>query len=235
MPTWDIDEARTLVAALHGKKQSLLAHQSMTSTIDRLDYARYHYRNIWDLFHKHFEKHQSPVDFFKTSIKDMGNDEEIELYRCIGAHVTACVQSLHSIADIYSHAIYYALGYNLAPSPLPEDKIYLKAVKNKLANTQEHQHLAQGLSSFSSNSDFTYLDALSNQCKHRSLIRPGIFVDLTGKQLSPYTLEFDGFIYKMNTYPRREILSFLQQEIDRQSLCIIELGNELNAALITAR
>ncbi|MBU0620231.1 MAG: hypothetical protein KJ795_00125 [Gammaproteobacteria bacterium] len=235
MPTWNIDEARTLVAALHGKKQSLLAHQSMTSTIDRLDYARYHYRNILNLFHKHIEKHQSPMDFFKASIKNMGDDEENELYKCIGAHVIACVQSLHSIADIYSHAIYYALGYNLAPSPLLEDKIYLNAVKNKLTNTQEHQHLAQSLSSFSSNADFTYLDALSNHSKHSSLIRPAIFVDLTGKQLDPYTLEFDDFVYKTTQYPRRAILSFLQQEIDRQSLCIIELGNELNVALRSAR
>lgn len=230
MATWNREEVKHLVAFSYGKTQAELAYQSMNSTIDRQEYARYHYHNAKKLFDQHVEKLHSPISFMKASI-----ESSEELNQCIweiGAHVTACVQSLHSMGDIFAHAIYYALGYNLKqPPPLSERKIDLHSVKRELEKTAEHVNLAQELVLLASGDDFTYLGALSNHSKHRSLIRTGMWGYITGKKLDPYTLEFQEFIYDKKTYPSRSILPFLQSEFDRQSLRIHEAGNVLNSVL----
>lgn len=234
MTVWDRDEARKLVALRYGKTQAELACQSMNSTIDRQEYARYHYRNAKNLFETCVGKFDSPVNLLKISTG--GNeDARDEFNQCIweiGAHVTACVQSLHAMGDIFAHAIYYALGYNLKLSPpLLERKICLYAVKRELDRTLEHQDIAQELDLLASGDDFAYLGALSNHSKHRSLIRSGLWVDFTGEKLDPYTLEFQGFIYDKKPYSRRLVLPFLQSEFDRQSLRIFEIGDVLNSVL----
>jgi len=234
MTVWDRDEARELVALRYGKTQAELAYQSMNSTIDRQEYARYHYRNAKSLFETCVGKFDSPVNRLKISTG--GNeDARDEFNQCIweiGAHVTACVQSLHAMGDIFAHAIYYALGYKLKqPPPLLERKICLYAVRRELNRTPEHQNLAQELNLLASGDDFAYLGALSNHSKHRSLVRSWLWVDLTDKKLDTYTLEFQEFIYDERPYSRRLVLPFLQSEFDRQSLRIFEIGNVLNSVL----
>lgn len=233
MTAWDRDETKYLVEFNFGKAQAELAYRSMNSAIDRQEYARYHYHNAKNLFEACVGKFDSPVHFSKVSTG--GNEDAREEFnQCIweiGAHVTACVQSLHAMGDIFAHAIYFALGYNLKqPPPLFERKICLYAVKRVLA-TPEHQNLAQELNLLASGDDFAYLGALSNHSKHRSLIRSGLWVDLTGEKLDPYTLEFQGFIYDKKPYSRRLVLPFLQSEFDRQSLRIFGIGNVLNSVL----
>lgn len=230
MAAWNMGEARNIITISHGKGQAELAYQSMCSTIDRQEYARYHYHNAKKLFDQHVEKLYSPASFMKASIE--GSEKLNQCIWEIGAHVTACVQSLHSMGDIFAHAIYYALGYNLKqPPPLSERKIDLHSVKRELEKTAEHVNLAQELALLASGDNFAYLGALSNHSKHRSLIRTWMWGDMTGKKLDPYTLEFQRFIYDKKTYPSRSILPFLQSEFDRQSLRIHEAGNVLNLVL----
>lgn len=232
MTAWDRDETKCLVEFNFGKTQAELAYQSMNSTIDRQEYARYHYRNAKNLFETCVGKFDSPMSFSKILTGD-NEDARQELYQCdweIGAHVTACIQSLHAMGDIFSHAIYYALGYNLKqPPPLEERKICLHGVRRELP--PEHQNLAHELDLLASGDDFAYLSALSNHSKHRSLIRSGLWADWTGKKLDPYTLEFQEFIYDKKPYSRRLVLPFLQGEFDRQSSRIFETGNVLNSVL----
>lgn len=96
MTAWNRDEARELIAYSYGKAQAELAYQSMRSTIDRQEYAQYHYQNAKNLFEAYVGKFYSPVSFSKMLTG--GNEEAREEFnQCIweiGAHVTACVQSL---------------------------------------------------------------------------------------------------------------------------------------------
>lgn len=43
MTTWDLGETRELVAGIYDEAQTELAYQSMSSTIDCQEYARYHF------------------------------------------------------------------------------------------------------------------------------------------------------------------------------------------------
>lgn len=233
MTAWDRDEARDLVAFSYGKVQAELAYQSMCSAIDRQEYARYHYHNAKNLFETCVGQFDSPVNFLKISTG--GNeDARDEFNQCIweiGAHVTACVQSLHAIGDIFAHAIYFALGNTLKPTENGEERLYLRHIRKKLCQSAEYKSLGQELALLESDGDSVYLGALTNHCKHRSLIRPGLWADLTGKKLDAYTLEFQEFIYDKKPYPRRAILPFLQSEFNRQSLRIHVAGNVLNLVL----
>lgn len=222
-------EAKSLVEISYGKLQADLAYRSICSTIDRQEYARYHYLNAKNLFDAYVGKFDAPVSFLKILTGGCSEDAHDEFQKCfleIGAHVTACVQSLHAMADIFAHAIYYSLGCNLKPSPLSERKICLYAVKSKLEKTAEHQNLAQELDSLASIDDFAYLGALANHSKHRSLVRP-----LPWGYLKGVELEFQEFTFDKNRYSRRLVLPFLQSEFDRQSLRICEAGNILNSIL----
>ncbi|MFA6015456.1 MAG: hypothetical protein WC742_10350 [Gallionellaceae bacterium] len=229
MTDWDRYETRELVVFCYGKAQAELAYQSMNSTIDRQEYARYHYHNAKNLFDAYVGKLHSPIDFMKSSFE--GSEEQNRCIWEIGANVTACVQSLHAIADTFAYAMYHALGYKLKQSPLAERKINIYSVMRALQQTHEHQSLLQEMALLVTGDDYIYLDALSNHSKHRSLIRPGLWADLKGKKPDPYTLEFEEFSYDKKPYPRRSILLFLQSELDRQSLRIHEAGNVLNFVL----
>ncbi len=201
----------------------------MCSTIDRQEYARYHFHNAKNLFDAYVGKLHAPIDFMRSSIE--GCEEQSRCILEIGANVTACVQNLHAIADTFAYATYHALGYNLKSSPLSERSININSVKCALQQTQEHQSLVQELALLVSGEDYVYLNALTNHSKHRSLIRTGLWADMTGKNLDAYTLEFQKFTYDEKPYPRRSILPFLQSEFDRQSSRIFEAGNVLNSIL----
>lgn len=229
MTAWDRDETKYLVEFNFGKAQAELAYRSMNSAIDRQEYARYHYHNAKNLFDAYVGEFYSPIDFMKSSFE--GGEEESRCILEVGANVTACVQSLHAIADTFAFATYHALGYNLKPSPLSERGININSVQCELQKTQEHQSLVQGLALLVLGEDYAYFHALTNHSKHRSLIRTGMWADLTVKKKKPYTLEFQEFIYDKKTYPSRSILPFLQSEFNRQSLRIHEAGNVLNLVL----
>jgi hypothetical protein len=148
MTGWDLGEAGALVRSRYGREQFELARQSIGSTIDRREYARYHYHEVVRILDERVGKLHASDSLVETVLGGGDENEADEFDQCmteIGAHVTSCIQSLHAIGDIYAHAIYYALGYNLGPSPLPEKRIYLKSVKDKLCQKTEHKGLGCAL------------------------------------------------------------------------------------------
>lgn len=229
MTTWNRMETKSLVENSYGKLQAELAYQSMCSTIDRQEYARYHYLNAKNLFDAYVGQLDAPWNFLKISTGGCSEEAHDEFIKCfweIGAHVTACIQSLHAMGDIFAHTIYYALGYKLELTKKGEQKLYLSDVRKKLSQSADYRSLVQELNLLTSGGDFTYLGALANHCKHRSLIRP-----LPWGYLKGIELEFQEFTFDKNRYSRRLVLPFLQSEFDRQSLRIFEAGNVLNSIL----
>lgn len=233
--TWDLEEARALILRRFGKAQLELARQSLGSTIDRQDFAHYHYHEASNFLDAYIAKISSSPNGALRSIFGAADEEEecdfnVRIAK-IGAHVTACVQSMHAIADIFAHGVYYALGYNLQSSPLPERGINIRSVTTKLNESFTHKDLGIALAKLSSGDDFKYLSALANHSKHRSLVKPALWHDMTGTAEVPHTLQFQDFVYDGISYPRREIRPFLEAEYNRQALLIVQTGQHLNAAL----
>lgn len=235
MTNWNLQEAKELIRARYSAEQYELARQSLGSTVDRLEYARFHYREakaLLDTQVSGLHKSKRLPELMWGFTQGAEQDEFQQCLTKIAAHVTACVQNLHSLADIFAHAIYYSLGYNLLPGALEESRVDIGSVRRKLALCPEHAAMADALNELASHNDFLYLKGLVNHSKHRSLIRPTLWMDMTGQNPDPYALRFQKFSYKKGeNYPQREIRPYLESEFDRLSLLVIETGIALNVAL----
>ena len=131
MSSWDLKEARSLLRQRFGQEQFNLATNSLGSTVDRLEYARIHYHEAKDIIDTRLgtlQEQQLFLVMLGGGTDDEQNEYENSLVQ-LGAHVVACVQSLHAIADTFAHAIYFSLGYNLHADALDEHKVTANSVK----------------------------------------------------------------------------------------------------------
>lgn len=67
--------------------------------------------------------------------------------------------------------------------------------------------------------------------KHRSIIRPALNEDQTGKRAKKYELPFEDFVYERRQFNAVDVREFIEQEHDRMQHLLVEIGVELNAVL----
>jgi hypothetical protein len=150
--TWNLNELRSLILARYGKGQLGLARESLGSTIDRCEYARIHYQDAVALFDRHTQTiKESGQHLLETFFSN--DDAHQQTIVRISAYITASVQSLHAIADIFAHAIYYSLGYNLLLPLTRERDVNVRFVVKHLLQRPERHDLAGGLESLVSHPD----------------------------------------------------------------------------------
>lgn len=229
-PIWDVKTTRELIFNLYDKEQFLKANQSLNSVLDRRYFAKFHYLeafNRWKVYLEHIEN-EDPIDIvFLTCEDEIKNDERARCIDELTAHIHACVHSLHTIPDTLAYALYYAMGLNLS-SPIKNEKyIMASSVAEKLAKDSSLNKLRDLFESIYTGGDFTYINALNNHGKHRSMVRPGTWFDLTGKATTPITLEFSDFTYETVRYARREIQQTLASEFERISKGVVDCGIEI--------
>jgi len=234
MTTWNMQETRHLVLRHYGKCQFELACKSLGSAIDRLAYAEFHYQEAQTLIERGISNFQDNRRLFVAMLGGAA-DEQQSAYdttiASIGAHIIACVQSLHAIGDIFAHAIYFSLALNLTPDAIRERDVSIYSVCCKLKGNPDYDSLGKGLETIVAHEDSAYLRALVNLSKHRSLVKPMLWVDMTGKSEDSFQFKFPSFVHNKAPYPEREMLPFLQSELKRISEIVIDTGAELNAVL----
>ncbi|WP_354686362.1 hypothetical protein [Cupriavidus necator] len=233
MLTWDLQETRTLVRQQFGHDQLELARQSLGSAIDRGEYARFHYREATKILDKKVEAIPSErrlIAMFGAGTEKEQRDFDDAINRT-SAHVTACVQSLHAISDIFAHAIYYSLGYNLQEGAPTPRRISAHSVIRLLQSRRQKSALVYQLNLLVKHEHYSYLNALANHCKHRSLVKPSLWLDMTEVDPKPFRLNFQRFEYDGTLYEEREVFPFLECAFNRISEIVLDAGNELNAAL----
>ena len=232
MSQWNMAETRNLIELLYGRDQLEMAIPALRSVIDRRDYAHFHYHEANDLFQAFAEDnlvsepllwviHQSDESFSKFHW----------LITKIGAHVMACIQSLHAIADIMAHAIYYSLAMNRSENALREANISTTTVLEKLGDSAELSTVHQLLTKLASGGRADHLAALSNYSKHRSIIRTAMTEDWTGEELERHRLTLGGFSYKGKSFPDARVKEFATDERDRIARLIVDTGNAVHAVL----
>ncbi len=133
---WDLNETRQLIRTRYGLDQLELARQSIGSIVDRREFARFHYHEAVDLLASDIDELFKSNELFPAMLgaRDEHRDKYQECLFKIGAHVTACVQSMHAIADILAHALFYSLGCNLRPDALKERDINAARVQYFLSS-----------------------------------------------------------------------------------------------------
>ena len=232
MTQWDMAETRNQIKRLYGHEQLAMAIPALRSVIDRRDYAHFHYHEANDLFLAFAQEHLDNEPLLWVIHQSDENFSEFHwLITRIGAHVVACIQSLHAIADIMAHAVYYSLGMNRSDGALREGNISATTVLEILGDYAELSIVRQFLTEMASGGRADHLAALSNYSKHRSIIRTAMTEDWTGEEPERHRLTLGGFSYKGKSFPDARVKDFVADEHDRIARLIVDTGNAMHAVL----
>ena len=234
MPTWNLDETREHVTRLFGRGQLDLAAPSITSVDDRQTYARIHFFAARSAIEVYLLDELQDTSLLEITFG--GDSERWDKFniftREVGAHLTACVQSMHAVPDILGHAIHYSLGFNLLADAMKSRDIRAYSVSAQLKRDAKYATLAALFDQLIAQGDFGHLSALANQAKHRSIVLPSLNEDLTGERATRYVITFPRFECKGNTYKLVVAEEFLKAEFARASALVVKIGCELNALLL---
>lgn len=233
MATWHIEETRNLIETLYGRAQTELARPCLQSVIDRRNYAHYHYHEASSLFESFANEKladSSLIEVVWSPDENTRADFDLLITK-IGANVLACIQSLHSIADILAHAAYYSLGLNLSVKPLREADITVVNVLKRLRQSSDLSLVHHHMTSLVQGGLFDHLSALSNYSRHRNIIRTALAEDWTGKAPERHKLKLGAFRYKNCDYPETEVRGFIEAEFNRSAQLIVDTGTAIHAAL----
>lgn len=231
MPKWDLNQLRAAVESRHGRSQRKAISPSVDSIEQRRNFASYHYHESLRVMKEATSAHDGDLAIM---LLIMGADEDASSeFRWASfqaaAHVTACVQSMHSVADILAHTLYYAYGMNLDQGKtLDAHRIGIRTVSQRLPEGTVKEQLKKLVE----HESFVYLSALTNHSKHRSIVTTPYSLDLTGEAASSHGLKFSAFEYDGENFTERWVRPTLEAEYTRQARLIISLGQALNASLI---
>lgn len=229
--SWDMEEARELVRGHFGRVQVDRVRPTLQSIHDRLWYAGYHYHEACTLLDTFVASHLAHKPLIVAVFGGDGqssDDFQLAILK-IGAHVLACVQSIHATLDIFAHAVYFCTGMD-AWASLAERDVTLRNVVFKLPKEGLLGALRIRLGDLSGE-NFKHISALSNHGKHRSIIRPSLNEDWTGTAEQRHTLKIPSFVYAEQTYPEVTVNEFLATEHERFAQRVVHAGNALNAYL----
>ncbi|WP_432382172.1 hypothetical protein [Duganella sp. P38] len=232
-PQWDSGLTGELVTSVFGVAQWKKAHPSVRSMTDRPEFCRYHYHEALDMMN----------EYIKSNLKETGlwgvykdYDEFSYLMLKIRANIVAFVQSLHAVADTCSHVLYYSLALDKLPRSLKERDIYANKVLKVLeqqrdAGHPEYEKLCRLFREITTGDDYKYLNALTNTSKHRSIVRPELNEDATGRREEKWILFLESFRYTGELFEKTNAREFMRREHDRIQSLTVDIDVELNEVL----
>ena len=232
-PQWDVRLTGKLITAVFGAVQWKKAHPSVRSMTDRPEFCRYHYHEALDMMNEYIESNLKETGLWCV-YEDY--DEFSYLMLKIRANIVAFVQSLHAVADTCSHMLYYSLALDKLPRPLKERDIHAKEVLKLLeqqrdAGHPEYNKLCRLFREITTGDGYKYLNALTNTSKHRSVVRPELNEDATGKREDKWILFLESFWYAGELFEKTNAREFMQKEHDRIQPLTVNIGVELNEVL----
>lgn len=228
MTTWNLEALRDAVEKLHGPAQKKAINPSLNSLVLRMKFVSYHYHEAARLLANATAPHTGSGAMARLLLGNDAASEQFEDARLQAtAHITSCVQSMHSVADTLAHTVYFALGMNLAQATRLKPRLIGMARVIQLLPIGPLHDLIKTLVE---HDDFRYFSALNNLGKHHSIVDTPYSLDLE-QDGRPHGLVFVSFENDTKSFEERWAMHALKLEGARQSLLIIEIGRSLNAAL----
>ena len=224
---WEIEEARCLIESVFGNEQREFFNRYTKPFIHRQYHAQYHFQEIQRLLNveideKLVEKHIVEILFVEFT------NFQPTLVK-IEAHMIACAQSIHSITDIFAHAVYYALGLNLTEKPLKDKDVNFKNVINKITD-ERFLKARNSMSELLNSNLYKALENIVIQGKHRGLKEPVISVSFEENK-KPYSLKFPSFVFDEKQQSEREFEEFLSPIYAMTSQMTVRSGILINEVL----
>jgi len=226
---WNLGELRQHVRRLFGEDHLRIVNQCLRTIGDRREFSRYHFNaaksRIEENLHgrENFELTAALLGAFDTSEWQFST-ARFEAY----AHTVACVQSMHAVVDNMIHFVYYALGSNLDASSRIERERDI--TWSKVSTNLGPGPIKDGLKALLDDPGFTYLAAVNNHSKHRSIIDVSYSVDFASDAVE-HGLLFSPFSYDGVDYPAKWVRPTLINEYQRQEAILFAIGNAVNDTL----
>lgn len=220
--SWNLQELRELILSRGGN--------------ERLSHAQVHIHSVdWKIqlasFHS-YQASQAFVGIFAGDGKDtvqavrmlLSSGDEAQGFSsarlAYEAHILACAQTMHSVADVFAHLISDALGLGYSD----DDHLSLSEVKKRLPTGLLRDQVIR----FLGLKQFAYLQDFVNRTKHVSLVSSKYNAHLVAPQR--HGLLFSAFSRSGRTHKEKWGEDFLL-ELKQLSLEYVQLGRALNAAL----
>ena len=228
---WHIAETRRLIEKRFGSAQLSLARPALKSALDRQEHVRYHYRELTALITDFQQTHldNAVSILFVTADEDSWNAYNEFLVKA-SANAVAVVQALHSVPDLFAHALYFSLRLNNQHRMNP-DKVSARSVSEVLKKETRTASLGNMLASLRATGTAKHIAALANSAKHRSIVEATVNEDLTGRRAKRHELQFARFNYRNNAYPAVAVTDILEQEYERVNRLTVDMGKALHEIL----
>ncbi len=230
--TWNHNELKNDIENLFGKEQLELLSPCLRTIEERKFYATYHCDEVERLINEELKRIAPDNHKLISLIDDTGEEGEKALlvYKKARAHIIACLQSLHSLADVLAHVIYFALNMDKdTVTTIDSRRRYASTVSGKLNSISDANPLKIVFDSLIKDDEFVYLSAVVNRSKHRNLIDTWFRINLDlNKEYSAKIFEFYEFEFNGKNYNQRRVIEFIKNEYFRIDTLVNETGNEIN-------
>lgn len=229
---WDMELTRDLVGQKYGATQLAILRPVMRAVSIRLIHARIHHRDYRRVVEAHLDK---PIqdgaqawDLMYTSDDETVGTNNLFFVTC-EAHVYACVQAMHSIADNLAHVAYYVLGWNLEGKP-PLHKVAMGTVLERLRKMAPSSPglvpIQEAFDDLSAQPQYRVLSDVVNHLKHHGGLH--VTVSWGESEENPYRVLLSSFLRNDMHHPQREISSYLEDTNSTMSRAVVHIGCVLN-------
>ena len=226
---WKLEETEQLVRGKFGLKQLEDIKPVLQSLYYRQAYASYHFQEVLRLYSEFCSEYLEEDEQLDHLIEDSTLEFNALMERT-GAHAVACLQSLHAIADILSHAIYFSLNLKSVKS-LKDGAICIGNVMKLMDGKGEFQSIHENVDALVRSDDYLYLEAAVNLSKHRRVVVPCLPGDWDDSERDTPEIYFMQFTHKEKKYKQRSIKSAVVPIYEEITRLVIAVGHDVNAHL----
>lgn len=166
-------------------------------------------------------------DFMKSG--SFGDERTYEAVFSYEAQVEACVQSLHSMADILAQII----NVTILRSRLREENVSIKNVVREMKRASIATDVTTRVKHLLDDDVFDYVEAFCNTIKHRRLIKAIPRLEYGGSARNENGVVFEEFTYKNKLHPQTWGSDILGKYRTRLLDLITEIGLSINQYVST--
>lgn len=227
-PNWDMTQTRELVGQKYDADQLAKLRPVMRAVSIRLMHARIHFADYQRLVETCLAKPLQdgvPVwDLMFVSDEESVGANNGFFVTC-EAHVYACVQAMHAIADNLAHVAYYVLGWNVVNKP-PLHKVAMATVLERLrqlaAKSTDLLPIRQAFEDLNAKTQYQVLADIVNHLKHHGGVH--VTVSWGASEEEPFRVLLSAFSRNATSHPQREISSYLEDTFDIVSRSVVQIG-----------
>ena len=234
-PVWDIDLTKELVGKMYDSDQLAKLSPVMRAVNIRLFHAQIHHADYQRLVESHLAK---PMEDGATIFDLMfGSDDDTVgasnlFFITCEAHLYACVQAMHAIADNLAHVAYYVLGWNFDEQFKPKS-VSVHTVLKRLRGTESSSAIfvpvRKVFEDLVAQSQYIILSNIVNHLKHHGGMH--VAVSWGSSEDEPFRVLMSSFFQNETAHPQREISTYLKNTYDTMNQAVVHVGCALNEYL----